>query len=208
MRFFCSYYLLTQPQRFFEAEKQIKQAEDQTLLTLIEQGSKLTKLTSFRKVLLNLANEIISSGLNADEFFEKFNEKKDKLLVEVNDLGFLTADIFGGELTTKENVISSIKKILENPDELIRELQTIEKTEEKIKSRQNIEIGSELHQIADTVGELLVHRFDTNTYTLCLANYYVNLIKAIEEVYELEELDLQSYKLDEIFELLENGNKV
>lgn len=208
MRFFCSYYLLTQPQRFFETEKQIKKAKNPELLILMEHGSELTKLTKFRKVLLTIAEEIKKSDMEIQEFLEKFPEKKGNLIKSVKEFGFLTADIFGGELITEDNIIENLNNIIEKPKELIEELKSIKKIEEKIKDRKLIKTNTELHQISKVIGELLVYRFDTNTYALCLANYFVRFNDVIKEVYGISEIDIQSYKFDELLELLETGKRV
>lgn len=208
IRFFCSYYLLTQPQRFFKAEEKIKKFDDPELLILIEHGSRSTKLAEFRKILLTITKEIKKSGLEISEFLKKFPKEEKRLMKDVEKFGFLTWDIFGGELTTKKNIREKISKIIKKPLELRTELKNIEKTEEKINKRKSIKINTELHQVAKIIGELLVYRFDTNTYTLCLANYFVQFINAMQEVYQISKIDIQSYKLDELIELLKTGKKI
>lgn len=206
--FFCSHYLLTQPQRFFKVEEEIKKLNDSEIFSLIEHGDELTNLTKFRKILLMIAKEIKGSGLGVEEFLKKFPEKKRKLIENVHEFGFLTWDIFGGKLTTNENIAEILGEIINNSEDLNSELENINKIELKIQKRKSIELKTELHQIAEIVGDLLVYRFDTNTYVLCLANYFVQFTNAIQKIYKISEIDLQSYKLEEIFELLKTGKKV
>ena len=206
--YFYSYYLLTQPQRFFRVEEEVNKLKDPSLMLLLEYGGHLTKMSELRKSILTLAKDISKSGLTIEKYFRKCPGEQRKADSTIENYGFLTWDLLGGELLTKNNLNKSLTKLLKNIEEIEAEYDSIIKIENKIKERNSIKYKGDLYRVADIVGNLLVNRFDTNTFILCLVNYYIQFINALREEYGLKELDIQSYTLNEIINLIKNKEKV
>jgi len=208
MNSFLPYYTQTQPQRFFEVEKMIEKKNNPDLFLLTEVGSQITKVMELRKILLNFTNKIYNSKLNVEEFFKKFPKEKNKLDKNIEDLGFLSWDVYGGKLITRYNVLDELNNIYKNINDALDELNNITKIEQKIEKRKSIEIKDKSYILADAVGELLIHRFNTNTYVLCLVNYLEQFINELSKINNIPNEDIQAYKYDELIGLIENGEKV
>jgi phosphohistidine swiveling domain-containing protein len=123
----------------------------------------------------------------------------------IDKYGFTTTGIFGGDLITKDNYLEEIRKILES-EYFVKELEEIRATEITIKKRMEIDsMKTDLHRVADTVGRLLVYRYNTNAYAISLVEYFERIGTALEKKYGLEEGSTDYYSLDEVVSLTEEG---
>tara|TARA_Y100000034_G_scaffold8427_1_gene9169 strand:+ start:602 stop:3100 length:2499 start_codon:yes stop_codon:yes gene_type:complete len=212
IKFVMQYYVLTQPQRFYDVEKKIESSRDyENLILLMENGRALSPLAELRLHFLNYAKKIKNSGLNPEEFNKK-NKKEFENLKEVLDrLGFLNQSILGGKYFDLDEMNRELKEMLKNWDDNEAELKQLEEQTNKIKERNKIfekNKSKEIYQIAEASGQMLLYRITLQTYILSMLFYYVTLIDFLNKINNIEKLDSDAYSFNDLLKLIKDGRKL
>lgn len=189
-----SYYLLTQPQRFYKFEKQLEPLLPNKDLELIStNGRYLTYVSKMRKAILDTAKK------GGSELPTK----------EIEEFGFLNWGLLGGDLINKESVEKEIKELTSAKKKLDEEVKKMDDLVEAINKRNEI-LGKKQdkgEKLADIMGHASVLRFDLQTCMLCIVKYADNFIQLAKEKYDLSKEEIASYTFDEILGLIKNGTK-
>ena len=203
--FILSYYLLTQPQRFYKFEEELKKyGVTRELEVLSTNGRYLTFVTELRKAILDYADLFLQHGENIS------SEVTDRTKQKVHDLGFLNWGALGGELIDWSYVEKEVASLLQNPEALAEEHKKIKELASNIEERNKILKGTiaREHELADIMGHSSIFRFDLQTCMLCLAKYVDNLLQEVRKHHGLEDEEFKSYELDEVLALLQDGKKI
>lgn len=208
--FIMSYYFLTQPQRFYKFDEEIKSYLPNKDLELISTtGRHLTYVAKITNEIVNLAKEIHDKKSTYDEYVTNHPQRHAEIKEVVDKLGFLNWGLLGGGLIDEEYVKNEIENLTSDEKKLADEVKKMSDLVSQIESR-NIILEtnkSKEAKMADIMGYSSVLRFDLQTCMLCIVKYADNFIKLAQEKYSLTSDEIASYHYDEILELIRDGKK-
>jgi pyruvate,water dikinase len=209
--YILSYYLLTQPQRFYSFESELKKeglTDDTEFVST--NGHKLTYVSELRKAVLDFVQKVVDSGSDFNTFKSNDEEAYELLVISASKLGFLNWGLLGGELIDEkhldveiQSLLSDISKFKEEKNGLDDIVSKVEKRKELLKTNSN-----RGYELADVMGKVSVIRFDLQTCALCLMKYVDNFVKAAAVNNNLVVDEINSYCADEVLNLIASGEKV
>ena len=211
MVFIESRYLLTQPQRFYKFDEEIKKfLPDPKIERISSSGRHLTFVSKLNKHVLDTVKNIKVANENYDVYMSRNPQWKEKTLLILGDTGFLNWTLFGGELADEAYFEKEVDSLLKDSKKYEDESQKMNELIRNIQERNyllknNTGLGFKL---ADMMGHSAVIRFDLNTIALSLLNYVDLLVKALQQKYSLGAEEIHSYYFDEILDLVNRGIKV
>jgi len=208
--FIMSYYFLTQPQRFYKFDEEIKPFLPNKDLELISTtGRHLTYVSQVTNAIVTFAKKIHDYNSNYEKYAEQNPEEYRKIEKTIEHLGFLNWGLLGGELIDKEYVKKEINGLISDKKKLDGEFKKMSDLASQIEIRNNLLKDSNIAgaRMADIMGHSSVLRFDLQTCMLCIVKYADNFIKLAQEKYSLSADEIASYHYDEILDLSETGNK-
>ncbi len=209
--FIMPYYSLTQPQRFYKFDEELKQFLPNKDLELIStNGRHLTFVSKIHKEVVDFAKNLHGSKLSFNDYVDKYPDEYKKLGTIIDEIGFLNWGLLGGDLIDKdharkeiENIVSDSQKFHEEVKKMDELTSAIEKRNEILEKDTSVQV-----RLADTMGHASVLRFDLQTCVLCILKYADNFIKIAQKKYGLSNEHMSSYFFDEILDLIRNGKKV
>lgn len=209
--FMLSHYFLTQPQRFYKFEEELKKEglnKDTELIST--NGRALTYVSELRKAILDYAQDVLSSGMSLNEYKTQNTNKYNSLLEIANKLGFLNRGLLGGELIDDKHIDNEIGILINEKTKLIEEKIKMDELVAIIKKRGDLlkNNPSRAYVLADIMGHSSVLRFDLQTCILCVLKFSDDLLKEVIAKYGLTETDLKSYEFDEVLNLIKKGIKI
>ncbi len=209
--FTMSYYFLTQPQRFYKFEEEIKQyLPNKELEHVSTNGRYLTYISQIQKFITDLASSIKEKNKTFNNFITENPEWSTKIDDIVKNIGFLNWGLLGGELADRTYIEKAVEELLNDDAKLVEEkrktFELITHTDERNRIVANDK--SRAVQVADIMGHSSVMRFDLQTFMLCTINYANIFIKAAQEKYKLTNDQLASYFYDEVVSLVKEGKLV
>lgn len=194
--FILSYYFLTQPQRFYTFEKELKnEGLDKETELISTNGRTLTYVTELRKTVLDYVEGAIDYP---------------KLLDVVNRFGFLNWGLLGGDLIDEQYIDKEIKILKSDTPKFNEEKKKMDELVSSIEKRNAHMKGnpSRAYMLADVMGHSSVLRFDLQTCILCILKYADNLLKEVATHNSLTEDELKSYEFIEVLALIQQGTKI
>lgn len=209
--FIISYYLQTQPQRFWKFERILKDHLPNSELELIAAtGRRLTYLATIDSRLAHCAHHFAEQCRTPETLFSDDIAPATTLKEAVERYGFLFWGLVGGEYLDLPQAQARVTALLTDPKFLQAERAKFVELEERITTRTKIleQNDSEIYRAADIMGQAAVLRFDLQTYMLCVLKYVDIIVNALREYHHLDEVTMKSYTADEILSLIETGAKV
>lgn len=210
-KFIMSYYLLTQPQRFYKFEEELKKFLPNKDLELIStNGRHLTFVSKIHRAIIDFAKKLYDSKLSFDEYANKYPDEYKRLETTIKKIGFLNWGFLGGDLIDKDYARKQIEDIVSDSQKFHREIKKMDKLISAIEKRNEIlkKDTSPQARLADIMGHSSILRFDLQTCVLCILKYADNFVKIAKEKHGLSNEDISSYFCDEILDLIRNGKKV
>lgn len=209
--FMLSYYFLTQPQRFYKFEEQLKkEGLDKDTELISTSGRSPTYVSELRKVILDYANNVLFAGILPKEYKSKHFEEYDSLLNVANRLGFLNRGLLGGDLIDDKHIDNEIEMLVSSKAKLLDEKKKMDELVMVLERRNTLLKNnySRAYSLADIMGHSSVLRFDLQTCILCILKYSDDLLKEVIAKYRLTENELKSYEFDEVLLLVREGKKI
>ncbi|MFA6601664.1 MAG: hypothetical protein WCT02_02275, partial [Candidatus Paceibacterota bacterium] len=209
--FITSYYFLTQPQRFYKFEEELKkQGLNKDTELISTNGRSLTYVSELRKVVLEYAEQVLKAGIGPEKFKIKNSSEYKSLLKAVNDLGFLNWGLLGGDFIDAQYIDKEVENLVSDKIKLKEEKSKMDAFVSAVKNRNDLvkSNSTKAYKLADIMGHASVLRFDLQTCTLCILKYVDNLLKEVMAKYDMSENEIKSYEFDEILELIKNGQKI
>lgn len=209
--FMLSHYFLTQPQRFYKFEEELKKEglnKDTELIST--NGRSLTYVSELRKAILDYAQNVLSSGIESNKYKTEHLNEYNSLLEIANKLGFLNRGLLGGDLIDDKHIDNEIEVLICDKTKLIEEKNKMDELVAIIKKRGDLlkKNSSRAYVLADIMGHSSVLRFDLQTCILCILKYSDDLLKEVISKHELTETELKSYEFDEVLKLVKEGTKI
>ncbi len=209
--FIMSYYLQTQPQRFWQFERLLADHLPHADLELLSStGRRLTYLGTIDSRLAHCAHDFAEQCRPPETLFSDSTVFETTLRDAVERYGFLFWGLIGGDYIDHAHAQSRIAVLLNNPEFLQSERTKFIELEERIEARTLLleKETSEVYRHADIMGHVSVMRFDLQTYMLCLLKYVDTIIVAMKSHYGVSDVDMKSYTADELLSLIETGTTV
>ena len=209
--FIMPYYLLTQPQRFYKLEEELKKSFPNRELELIStSGQYLTYISKIDEAIIDFAKKLHDSGESFDEYVAKHPSEHKELETVIDEVGFLNWNILGGNLIDRDYAQKKIEEIITDDVKFHEEVKKMDELTSTIIEREEIlkKDTSETAQWADIMGHSSILRFDLQTCILCILKYADNFIKAAQEKEGLSTDSMSSYFFNEILELIKSGKKI
>lgn len=206
--YIISYYLLTQPQRFYKFDEMLKSHLPNKALELVSTtGRHLTYISKITDAIVSYAHEIRKSGASFEEYISAQPDSFDVLKNIVSSYGFLNWGYFGGDLVDEKYVRKEINDLLKDEKKFDEEMRKCNELQSQISLRNSLlrDSKSESSQLADIMGHSSVMRFDLQTCMLCILKYADNFIRAVKEKHSLTTDEINSYYYDEIIDFIQNG---
>jgi len=208
--FIMSYYFLTQPQRFYKFDEEMKPYLPNKDLELISTtGRHLTYVSKITNEIINFAKEVRHNNSTYVDYIKTYPDQYKKLEKIIKELGFLNWGLLGGELINEDHVKKEVGELISDEKKLADEIKKMGDLTSQIETRNHLlkNNKSKEAQMADIMGYSSVLRFDLQTCMLCIVKYADNFIKLAQEKYSLTADEIASYHFDEIIELIKNGKK-
>lgn len=209
--FMLSYYFLTQPQRFYKFEEELKKEglnKDTELIST--NGRSLTYVSDLRRAILGYANNVLVSGVTASEYKTEHTEEHAALLDIANKLGFLNWGLLGGDLIDGKHIDNEIESLVSDKEKLLDEKKKMDELATAVEKRNALLKNNpqRAYVLADIMGHSSVLRFDLQTCILCILKYSDNLLKEVIVKNGITEDELKSYEFDEVLDLVREGKKI
>lgn len=208
--FIMSYYILTQPQRFYKFDEEIKRYLPNRDLELISTtGRHLTYISRITNEIINFAKDVSNKNSTFEEYTKIHQEKYRKLKEIIGELGFLNWGLFGGELINEEYAKNEVNNFISEPKKLDDDVKKMNDLISQIGERNNLLKNNKTseYKMADIMGYSSVLRFDLQTCMMCIVKYADNFVKLAQERNFLTNDEIASYRFDEILELIRDGKK-
>jgi hypothetical protein len=120
--FMLSHYFLTQPQRFYKFEQELKEEglnKDTELIST--NGRSLTYVSELRKAILDYTQNVLSSEISPDKYKIENTSEYGSLLKIANRLGFLNRGLLGGELIDDKHIDNEVEVLISDKTKFIEE---------------------------------------------------------------------------------------
>jgi phosphohistidine swiveling domain-containing protein len=209
--FMLSHYFLTQPQRFYKFEQELKEEglnKDTELIST--NGRSLTYVSELRKAILDYTQNVLSSEISPDKYKIENTSEYGSLLKIANRLGFLNRGLLGGELIDDKHIDNEVEVLISDKTKFIEEKSKMDELVTTIKRRSDLLEAnhSKAYALADIMGHSSVLRFDLQTCILCILKFSDDLLKEVIIKHGLTETELKSYEFDEVLKLVKEGVKI
>lgn len=208
--FVMSYYFLTQPQRFYKFDEEIKPyLHNKDLELIFTTGRHLTYVSKITNEIINFAKDVQETNSTFYEYVKRRPSQYEKLKETIRELGFLNWGLLGGELINEEYAKNEVNNFISDKNKFDDEVKKMNDLISQIEARNDLlkNNKSRKYQMADIMGYSSVLRFDLQTCIMCIIKYADNFVKLAQEKYFLTADEIASYHFDEIIELIKNGKK-
>ncbi len=210
--YIISRYILTQPQRLFKLEDEVKKyLPNDDIEAILSCGRYLTHTSRIRKTILELAECVAKDGRSVSEVLSAHPDWQQNIQNLIENYGFLNWTLLGGDLVDHKYIEQEVARLIADNESFANEREEMETLLNNIKRREEIiKNNNDKREVrlADLSGHLPVLRLDIHTCLLSVLKYFENFALAAGEKYGLTPDEIHSLYFDDIIQMVELGKLV
>jgi phosphohistidine swiveling domain-containing protein len=210
--YIISRYILTQPQRLFKLEDEVKKyLPNDDIEAILSCGRYLTHTSSIRKTILELAEFVAKDERSVSEVLSANPEWQQNIQNLTENYGFLNWTLLGGDLVDHKYIEQEVARLIADSEAFTNDKEEMETLLNNIQRREELirNNGDKREvRLADLSGHLPVLRFDIHTCLLSVLKYFENFALAAGEKHGFTSDQIHSLYFDDIIQMIELGKLV